>query len=710
MMICWYISNSCEALIGASLIRFLIAGRFQLLSIRHVWTFLLCGVFLGPFLSSFLDAAFVRLNRWGPGSYWEIWRIRLFSNMLTALALVPAILMLFTNDYKARARVRFGRCLEAAILALGLIVVSYEVFVRYGTGAESIPGLLYAPLPFLLWAAVRFGPGGASMAVLSTALLAIWGGAQGHGPFSGRFAEAHVISLQLFLIGTSTLLLLLGAGISDREKAEERFVKAFHSNPVAMIISRLKDGQVIDANERWQELSGYTRDEIIGQRVFDLNIYTSERDRKRLAERPGFGNSLSDWELKLRTKSGGVLQTILSAEVEEIGGDPCFILNIRDITGWKRAEEALRKSEERYREVVESQTDLVCRYLPDTTLTFVNEAYCRFFGRDRDDLIGCKFIELIPREAHGLVLENIRSLSKEQSAGTIEHEVVLGNGGKRWQQWMNYAILDEEGNIGELQAIGRDITDRKLAEEARQSLAHSSRLAVVGELTAMIAHEVNQPLGAILSNADAAEMLLNSKEVPLEEIQRILVAIKQNDLRASEAVRRIRTLVRKREVENQRLDLNEVIVDVVELVAGDALKRRVRFKKDLAADLPGVRGDRVHLEQVLLNLTLNAMDAMVEVPESERRITIQTSRNGGDTIQIAIIDTGPGIGADKLPHIFESFFTTKKEGMGLGLSIARSIIEAHQGRIWAENNPGGGAAFRFELPVDMTEEPGVQSA
>jgi len=699
MMLCWYISNSCEALIGAGLTRLVIDGPFRLASIRHVWVFLLCGVFLGPFLSSFLDSAFVSLNHWGQGTYWQIWRMRFCSNVATAIALVPALVTLLTNDYRTLARAPLLRYLEAAILSLGLLLVNFKVFVRFENRPESIPALLYAPVPFLLWAAVRFGPGGASMAVLTTALMAIWGGAHGHGPFSSRFAVTNVPSVQLFLVATSTLLLLLGAGIGDRAKAEERFVKAFDSNPIAMIISRLKDGRVIDVNDRWQQMIGQTRDEMIGQTVPELNIYASESDRQRLAERASSGNGLMDSEMHLRTKSGRQLQTILSAKVEEIGGEPCLILNIRDVTDRKQAEEALRKSEERYREVVESQTDLVCRFLPDTTLTFVNEAYCRFFGRKREDLIGCKFLELIPKEAQGPVVEHIRAMTGERSVITHEHEVVLGDGRRGWHQWVNHAILDDNGDVAEFQGIGRDITDRKMAEEARQKLAHASRLAVVGELTAVIAHEINQPLGAILSNADAAEMLLKSRVPPLDEIQRILIAIRKNDLRASESIRRIRTLLRKREMEVQRLNLNELILDVVRLMASDAFRRRVELRKDLAPDLPAVRGDRVHLQQVLLNLILNAMDAMVNTPDSVRRITLQTTRNQEESIQVAVIDTGPGIAADKLPHLFESFFTTKKEGMGIGLSIARSIIVAHEGRIWAENNLWGGAAFRFSLPV-----------
>jgi PAS domain S-box-containing protein len=377
-----------------------------------------------------------------------------------------------------------------------------------------------------------------------------------------------------------------------------------------------------------------------------------------------------------------------------------YIGSALDITERKIAERALQVSEERYREVVESQTDLVCRYLPDTTLTFVNEAYCRYFGRRREELIGRRFLELIPEPGWQSMLEHIASMGRERRTLDHENEALLPDGRTGWQHWVNYAVVGQDGSVVEFQAIGRDITDRKRAEEARQNLAHASRLAVVGELTAMIAHEVNQPLGAILSNADAAEILLETKKPPLDEIRQILIDIRSNDLRASEAIRRIRALLQKREMEMHALDVNEMVADVLRLVTGDALRRRVQVHKEFAADLPAVLGDRVHLQQVLLNLIVNSMDAMADTPEADRQISVHTMRNGDNTIEVAVEDAGHGIPANTLSRVFESFFTTKKDGMGLGLSIARSIIEAHRGRIWVENNSRSGATFRFTLPFD----------
>jgi C4-dicarboxylate-specific signal transduction histidine kinase len=280
-----------------------------------------------------------------------------------------------------------------------------------------------------------------------------------------------------------------------------------------------------------------------------------------------------------------------------------------------------------------------------------------------------------------------------------EHEVTLADGAVRWQQWVDSAIVAQDGRVAELQGIGRDITDRKRAEEANQKLAHASRLAVMGELTASIAHEINQPLGAILANADAAELLLEAGHQRLDEVRRILADIRKDDLRASEVVRRIRELVRSQQFERQPLDLNEVIADVLQLLGADAARRGVALEAALAPGLPVVRGDRVHLQQVLLNLLLNGMEAMADTPNPRRRLTVRTEVNGGG-VEVAVTDNGCGIPAATLSRLFESFFTTKADGLGLGLSIARSIVEAHGGRIWAENRPEGGATFRFTMPEE----------
>jgi C4-dicarboxylate-specific signal transduction histidine kinase len=282
---------------------------------------------------------------------------------------------------------------------------------------------------------------------------------------------------------------------------------------------------------------------------------------------------------------------------------------------------------------------------------------------------------------------------------TREHEVLAPGGEARWQQWRDRAIFDDHGRVVEYQAVGRDVTERKHAEDAMQGLAHAARLAVMGELTASLAHEINQPLSAILNNADAAELLLEHGPGRLDEVRRILADIRKDDLRASEVIRHARELLRNREPERRPIDLGELVAGVLKFLARDAERRRVALERELAPDLPLVYGDKVHLEQVLLNLVLNGMDAMADTPASRRRLAVRTARSGS-AVEVAVTDNGHGIAATTLPRLFDSFYTTKKDGMGLGLPLARSIVEAHGGRIWAENRPEGGATFRFTLPTE----------
>jgi PAS domain S-box-containing protein len=364
----------------------------------------------------------------------------------------------------------------------------------------------------------------------------------------------------------------------------------------------------------------------------------------------------------------------------------------------KRAEAALRESEKRYREVVDSQTDLICRFLPDTTLTFVNEAYARFFGGMRESLVGRSFLDLIPEAARASARAHVESLIESPRADTHEHEVVRADGSIGWNQWTNYPVRGRDGRVVEFQAIGLDITDRKRAEEADRRMEQASRLELLGELTASIAHEINQPLGAILSNADALDIRLESGPVAPEEIRAILSDIRREDLRAGEVIRRVRSLVRRRAAAMHTLDVNGLVKDALGLAEPECRRRGVFLRTELASGLPAVRGDGVSLQQVLLNLIVNGMDAMTAVPSGARRLVLTTGRDGNGGIELAVTDAGHGIPPELLPRLFESFVTTREHGMGLGLSISRSIVEAHGGSIRASNNAEGGATLRVTLP------------
>jgi C4-dicarboxylate-specific signal transduction histidine kinase len=357
------------------------------------------------------------------------------------------------------------RATEAALLFLCLLAAGFAIFDRHQTASSTLHALLNAPLPFLLWAAVRFGPRVTSTATLLLVLLAVWGATHGDGPFAASSPEENARSVQFFLIAMSVPVLLLAAALEERRK---------------------------------------------------------------------------------------------------------------DLVAQQRAE-----------------------------------------------------------------LE---------------------------------------------------------AKEQRLQLTHLTRVALLGQLSGALAHELNQPLTAILSNAQAAQRFLAADRIDPEELREILGDIVAADQRAGEVIRRLRALFKKGETQFQLLDANEVVREALDLAHGDLVTRNIEVTTELAPRLPAVAADRVQVHQVLLNLLINASEAMSANAAEERRLTVSTQPLSGGGVQVSVADRGPGIPEDRQPRLFEPFFTTKPQGMGLGLSISRSIVTAHGGRLWSTNNPVRGVTFHVALP------------
>jgi signal transduction histidine kinase len=255
---------------------------------------------------------------------------------------------------------------------------------------------------------------------------------------------------------------------------------------------------------------------------------------------------------------------------------------------------------------------------------------------------------------------------------------------------------------GLISALLREHRRRRLAEvQSRQRMAELARVirfSTAGELTASIAHEINQPLGSILTNAETADAILQSSSPDIAELKDIVKDILQDDRRASEVIRRMRSLLTKAPFELKSLDLNDVARETVEFLSALAVARKVELISLITPDALPILGDRIQLQQVILNLVVNAIDAMADMPSENRIISIRTSRVE-DFAELSVSDRGSGIPEDKLKEVFEPFFTSKAEGMGMGLSIARTIIEAHHGLISARNQVHGGASFRIRLPL-----------
>jgi two-component system sensor kinase FixL len=279
---------------------------------------------------------------------------------------------------------------------------------------------------------------------------------------------------------------------------------------------------------------------------------------------------------------------------------------------------------------------------------------------------------------------------------------VTPDGGIRWLKVLAKSFLGPSGKPERMTGVSLDITERKQAEQEheqkRNELAYVARISTMNQLASSLAHELNQPLGAIMRNAEAGELFLQDPSPDLDEIRAILTDIRKDNQRAGAVIDRMRSQLKRREVEHNLLDLNLLASEVIGLVCPEADARKVRIALNPVSSLPSVRGDRVQLQQVLLNLLLNAMDAMNDTAPDGRRITVLVQ--AADTqVEVAVSDAGHGIPADKLSHVFEPFFSTKPNGLGMGLAISRSIIEAHRGSIRAKNNEAAGATFTIILPA-----------
>ena len=584
MVLCWFVSNVSEALIGALILRCTVGTLAGLSTLRTVLAFF-GATLLGPLFSSFLDAGFVRLVGWGEVDYWDLWKARFFTNMLATLTFVPVIVSWATAGPSQFLR-QAGRLrlLEASTLLAGLLAVSMITFDSGLPEPTATPSLLYLPLPFLLWAALRFGPPLTSAAFTIVAFLVIWGAGHGRGPFLGAVTHDSALPIQLFLLSIAVPLLILAAVIEERRQAERRlrssqelFATAFRSSPDAIAISHRSDGRIIEVNERWLALLRYPSGPATSERIAPLASHVALLDRPKLFALSGEVGNLRDVDVTLRDTQGGTHQTLVSVEAVELEGEPCLVTTVRDVTEQRAAE--------------------------------------------------------------------------------------------------------------------------RQASEQRQQLTHLTRVASLADFTGALAHELNQPLTAILSNAQAAQRFLAHQPPNVYELRPILAEIVEADKRAGLMIHRLRALMKKGQEEFARLDLNPLVSEVLDFAHGEFVTLGVAVTATLSRDLPPVNGDRVQLQQLVLNLMTNACEAMQVPGVTEKRLRVKTVHVSDGRVELVISDTGPGIAADQSERVFEPFYTTKDSGLGLGLAICRTIARAHGGSLTAESSAGHGASLRLSLPA-----------
>jgi PAS domain S-box-containing protein len=583
MILCWFVSNSCEALIGAGCARYFIDRPVRLDRLRNVGIFCFFAAFLAPFLSSFLDAAFVVLNHFGQDSYWRVWRIRFSSNSLAALTLVPFIISWSAEGIRWMGRIRRARLLEAAVLLLALLSVNTIVFYRLGPAPDS--ALLYLPVPFLIWAAVRFGSRGVSAAICMVTLLSIWSAGHGYGPFSARSAEENALSIQMFLIVMSVPLLLLAGVIEERRK-----------------------------------------------------------DAMTLRER--------DQRISLASESANLAFWSIDFEREE---------------SWMS-----------------------------------NQGRAMFGFEEGEALTRELFLSRVHPEDREAVDEAIERARATSPTFEFEYRLLRPDGETRWLISRGRYVRNDRGQIGELIGVAIDVTAQVKADLElrlqRTEMARMSRVSSMGELTASLAHELNQPLTAIASNAAAGSRMLAQGPPDVEMFKELLADVSADARRAGAIIHGIHHFVRKSEGARHSINLNETVREVLRLLNSDLLGRTTTVETELLPNLPAVLADPLHLQQVLLNLLMNSLEAMHSTPAEKRRVVICTKLEPDSFVSVSVRDYGSGLPKDDLDKVFAHFYSTKPNGMGMGLTIVRSIVEAHGGKLSAENTEDG-ARFCFRLPV-----------
>jgi PAS domain S-box-containing protein len=488
---------------------------------------------------------------------------------------------------------------------------------------------------------------------------------------------------------------------------EEGWRRLFETSAAGMGLFRL-DGLCTAANPALQRMLDRTEEEIVGHNVLELN-YEEERAATAVALARFRSGSVTERQVEkkyLKKNGAPVWLNITTTVVPATETAASFLQAIyMDITSRVQFEEALRASEERWRAMVETA--------PIGIITFgsghrryvtANQSFQQMTGYTEDELRNRTPLDITHEDDRAALRNHIdRIVSGGERSYRIEKRYRRKEGETVWADISTFFVRATDSTPALLGAVVVDITDRKLAEEALQQaqadLARLNRAMLLEEMAASIAHEVNQPIAAVITNASAGLRWLDAQQPDPEEVRQALGRIVRDGTRAGEVIGRIRALVSKLPPRRDRLDINEVIREAVALTQSEMQRNAVALQSRLADDLPLVLADRVQLQQVMINLIVNAVEAMAGAGGVDRELTIVSDTNDANEMLFEVQDTGPGLDPAQLDRLFQSFYTTKPHGIGMGLAISRSIAEAHGGRLSAAANQPRGAIFRLTLPI-----------
>ena len=497
--------------------------------------------------------------------------------------------------------------------------------------------------------------------------------------------------------------------LTEQKRAEVvgRRLATIVSSSEDAIVSKDLNGTIESWNSGAEKLFGYHASEVIGKSIL-IVIPPDRHDEERIIlERIKRGEPIEHYETVRMRKDGSLLEVSLTVSpVRDVAGRIVGASKIaRDITARKRAEHALRESEEQWKAVFQNNPVMYFMVNEAGTIISVNPFGAEQLGFSANELIGRPVRGLFHEADRALVQMNAaRCFEKPGQAMSWELRKVRKSGEIIWVRETARASLIRNRLV--LLIVCEDITEGKQAAEAlvevQTELAHANRVAALGQLTASIAHEINQPIAGVLNSGQAALRWLDRSD--LEAARRAIERIVRDATRAGQVISGVRTFVRKVPPQAESFDINDTIREVIVITRGEAAKSGVLVQTQLADDLPLVQGIRVSLQQVILNLVINAIEAMSSISDRPRELLIKTARTESGSISVAVQDSGPGIDPANADRAFEAFYTTKPDGMGMGLSICRSIVEAHGGELDIIANVPRGAIFRFTVPCGRTAD------
>jgi len=512
--------------------------------------------------------------------------------------------------------------------------------------------------------------------------------------------------------------------------AQKRLGDVYHERPqVKHYLDRLLDhvplgilnvdilGSVMGLNRFASQILNRTEREAIGTLLTDI-FPESERDALHdlIAQCVAPARTRIPEVFDISETVGKIRHVeVMASSLVDSSGQLGATVILQDVTGRvcaeqerSRAEDALRVSEGLYRELVQTMSEALALTDEQHRITYVNDSFCNMFGYSSEDVLNKPLLGFVHEDDKEAMRECMSNPVQGGGVQRYETAWVTKKGDKIYTLTSPKRLFDPEiGYVGCL-GVFTNITERKKVEEREKrhmmELAHVSRVTTLGEMSSQIAHELAQPLAAIAALSTGCLKMLKSETSDRDEIIESLTNISEQSSRAREVVLRLRNFVRNDEIQYTQIELNQLVRTVVHLVEMEARWHSLPVKLELQGQFPIAFGDRILIEQVVLNLVHNAIEAMQAVERQKRKLIIRTSNLDKRTLQVEVIDSGPGIDEENIKKIFQPFFTTKADGMGMGLAITRSIIDAHHGQLTASRNEQGGTTFCFTLPVDKREE------